>query len=121
MKTYVISEIGWEYNDNYYYQPECGGSSPIIAYKNRLRAEKECLAKNAERARWLSKNDRLSEYLDEDGLDDDLEEVITKLGGIVNLGNNSVKLPPDASDILVMQICDILGVRFYEIAELELE
>lgn len=121
MKVYVISEVGWEYNDNFYYQPECGGSSPVIGYKDRLKAERECLKKNADQARRLSKADRLREYLDEDALEDELGEMITKLGCIVDVGSESIKLPSDASDILIMQILDILGIRFYEISELELE
>jgi hypothetical protein len=37
MKKYVIVEEGWEYNDEYYYQPECEG----YTIKSKLYSEDE--------------------------------------------------------------------------------
>lgn len=29
---YVIVELGWEYNDEYYHRPECGGGDPEMFF-----------------------------------------------------------------------------------------
>lgn len=51
MKIYVILEIGWEYNDEYYYRPESGGGKPIEAYFDETLANERCVKKNADAAK----------------------------------------------------------------------
>jgi|GEM_PF-3217907 len=40
-KVYVVQEIGYEYNDSNFYQPECGGGTPVKGFLNRENADKE--------------------------------------------------------------------------------
>lgn len=45
-KVYIVSKIGWEYNDEYYYRPESEGGLPVEAYKDRSKAELRCIELN---------------------------------------------------------------------------
>lgn len=50
--AYLVLEIQWQYNDEWYYPPAEGGA-PHTAYRTRARAEEECERLNAEaRERW---------------------------------------------------------------------
>lgn len=42
--VYLLNEVGWEYNDNYY---DRDGEKPIEAYSTREKAQKECDTRNA--------------------------------------------------------------------------
>lgn len=35
---YVIVEVGWEYNDEYYHRPECGGGTPKMFFTEEEKA-----------------------------------------------------------------------------------
>lgn len=39
MKVYVVVELGSEYDDEYYSQPECGGGLPVKAFRQKANAE----------------------------------------------------------------------------------
>jgi hypothetical protein len=41
LKVYVIQELGWDYNDEYSFQPGCGGGNPTRSFFSRQRAEEE--------------------------------------------------------------------------------
>ena len=45
--VYIVSQIGWEYNDEYYYRPESEGGKPVIAYSTKEKAQAECDTRNA--------------------------------------------------------------------------
>jgi hypothetical protein len=45
-KLYVISEIGWEYDDNRYFTGEFGGGHPKKAFKSRAKALEYCQQQN---------------------------------------------------------------------------
>jgi hypothetical protein len=52
--AYVVVEVRWNYNDEWFYPPSEGGA-PHTAYRTRNRAEAECARLNAEaRERWRS-------------------------------------------------------------------
>lgn len=44
MKIYVVSEIGYAYNDEYHSRPSCGGGDPVKAFKSKKRAVEEAKA-----------------------------------------------------------------------------
>ena len=55
MKVYVVTQTGYEYNDEYYREPEDTSSGvPVVAYKTRSAAEKALEKKTAE---WVSRTD----------------------------------------------------------------
>lgn len=45
--VYIISKIGWEYNDENYYRPESEGGMPVKAYNTQEKAQAECDKLNA--------------------------------------------------------------------------
>lgn len=45
---YVVTEIGWEYNDEYFYRPESEGGTPVNAFTVRALAEEFCKTKCCE-------------------------------------------------------------------------
>ena len=45
--VYILSRIGWEYNDEVYFRPESEGGTPIAAYGTKERAQAECDKRNA--------------------------------------------------------------------------
>jgi hypothetical protein len=52
--AYVIVEVQWNYNDEWYYPPAEGGA-PHTAYRSRAKAEAECARMNADaREQWRS-------------------------------------------------------------------
>lgn len=45
--VYIVSKIGWEYNDEVYYRPESEGGTPVNAYSTQEKAQKACDKLNA--------------------------------------------------------------------------
>jgi hypothetical protein len=45
--VYILSKIGWEYNDETYYRPESEGGTPVKAYSTKEKAQAECDKLNA--------------------------------------------------------------------------
>jgi len=45
--VYILSKIGWEYNDETYYRPESEGGTPVMAYSTEAKAQAECDKHNA--------------------------------------------------------------------------
>lgn len=48
---YVVVEVGYEYNDEIYYQPESGGGKPVHMYTSKKKAEQEALQLTASKLR----------------------------------------------------------------------
>lgn len=45
--VFIVSKIGWEYNDEIYYRPESEGVTPVVAYRDKKKAQAECDRLNA--------------------------------------------------------------------------
>ena len=45
--VFILSKIGWEYNDETYYRPESEGVTPLRAYSTKEKAQAECDKLNA--------------------------------------------------------------------------
>ena len=120
MEVYTIVKVGWEYNDECYYQGECGGGTPLSCYKDRSKAEDAALAKNIEEYRKISGyRNQLGAYFpdNEYDFDSDDDKELKKLGVIVN--DEGIKLPESASDEDMAEIIGLIGIVFYEITPLE--
>jgi hypothetical protein len=44
---YIVSKIGWEYNDEVYFRPESEGGTPVNAYSTKEKAQAEVDRLNA--------------------------------------------------------------------------
>lgn len=80
MKLWVIQEIGYEYNDEYWFRSECEGGKPVTAFKVRDNADAACRRMNAEKAESDSREGSDGESLTDfyeviavDVADDDVE------------------------------------------------
>lgn len=47
LQAWCILELSWEYNDEYNYQPDNGGGTPVETYFDREKAERRCAELNA--------------------------------------------------------------------------
>lgn len=45
--VYLVSRIGWEYNDENYFRGETGGGTPVLGFTTREKAQAECDKRNA--------------------------------------------------------------------------
>lgn len=61
-KAWVIQEIGWEYNDEYYYRGNSEGGTPLKVYFEHTKALAACAQMNAAKL----KEEKASEYPMED-------------------------------------------------------
>jgi hypothetical protein len=124
-KGWVLAEIGWEYNDEYNYRPEYGGSTAQAVYMNKDDAVAECERLNCIGIRGIN----LGEY-GGDGLSGILkcgvsEDVFVKWAN-ETLGT---KWSPDECEFAVpdglmhAQYKDLLNrisIRFWEVLEVDI-
>jgi hypothetical protein len=79
---YVVVEIGWEYNDEFYYRGESGGGNPVHVYLDKGAAE----AKVAELNKIaLSKEYANRNWIEEWNEDDEMK-VIQDYFEVVEVG-----------------------------------
>lgn len=72
MAKYVIVEESWEYNDEYYYQPECGGyniKSKLYSEENldEAKAEVDRLNEESKKNEWFRQESWYDGDEDENG------------------------------------------------------
>lgn len=117
-KIYIVSEIGWEYNDEKLYRPNIGGVIPKNAFLTKKAAQEVCDKKNLS----FLKSINLADYLY--GLDELVDPnyyyIIDEM-----LGKNweDVYSPDDLplSDSQWMQLLPYITVKLYEVYDVELE
>lgn len=85
--AYVICEVGWEYDDNYYSRSDRNGRPKNVLFDKEL-AKTTCENKNIEVVAELlnDKYRRLGDYF-ENGFDDDVAEVLKKMGFTMSSNN----------------------------------
>lgn len=59
---YVLMEIGWDYNDEIFFQPEGGAGYPSSFYLNEDEAEKECQTRNLDSFKNLWATGEIKEH-----------------------------------------------------------
>jgi len=123
--AYVIMEIHFEYDDNYYNSSESEGGSPQKVYLDRKRAEEVYIKKNVEA---LESYD-LTSYswrLRESDAKEDLECAVQKHGCKIIESNDDIKIEfPENEELhtkeMVDEIMDSISISFYKLEEIELE
>ena len=119
--VYILAEIGWEYNDEYYYRSYNGGSHPLTVYRSEKAATEACQEKNVAHFKSLVHDgDTLMGYLGEDNCDD-FVEYVKEVGGVVedDWGPFVKSLPDNLSDAQYVQMMKLSGLSFYEVLEVE--
>lgn len=70
-RVYILSKIGWEYNDENYYRPECEGGTPVLAFSTIEKAQAECDKRNAPLQTNTGENGYVTQaFDDEEGADE---------------------------------------------------
>jgi hypothetical protein len=62
--VFIISKIGWEYNDETYFRPECEGGTPVLAFSTIEKAQTECDKRNAHLKNNKGEDGYVTEALD---------------------------------------------------------
>lgn len=133
-KAYVLMEIGWEYNDETYYQSSSGGGSPRKSFDSFEAATLECTKKNVEELKELFLNGELHDYAyDPDEIvdnPDELDAILKKLCGCTMeewwenyyKTDYSERKGPFTTEPTFQQwseIYDCFSLQFWEIVEVE--
>jgi hypothetical protein len=86
---YVVVEIGWEYNDEYYYRPESEGGNPVNAFTIPSLAEEYCSTKDCEwfisqfESKYTWHRSNPANYLNEGWYgEDDIAELCKNVDGL---------------------------------------
>lgn len=117
---FVIQEIGYEYNDEYYYKGESGGGIPKKIILNEAVAKLELLRLEIER--WRAED--IGYYGGSVGElsnnEEEFEEAL-KEANIDPDGDWRIGIPKEATDEQIKKLIKFSFIRFYEMVEVELE
>ncbi len=118
-KAYVIQSIGYEYNDEYNYRPECGGGHATAVYFDEVAAKKRMVELEIEQ--W--KEETLGHYGYGDDIIEDAEEFESalELMGIDPDDWWDSGIPTGATDEQIKNLIRATNIRFYEIVEVDAE
>ena len=122
---YIVSAVGWEYDDQNYYRGEKSGGIPKRAFASIEDANRECWEKNLAAMRvwgitslcdfgFEGINEETRDFLQDKGVDFDQHGYFTIAGGdkILNLSDAELK---QLFDLLPPYVC------WYEITKVEFE
>lgn len=76
-KKYILMERSWQYNDEYYYQPEDGGGKPVKIFNSKELADAERDKLNKKQAGFIEEIRDGLMYAE--GIDDNDEERINQI------------------------------------------
>lgn len=60
--VYVLMELGWDYNDETFFNPESGGGSPHSFFLNEEDAKRECDVLNVAKFKELWEHGEIKQY-----------------------------------------------------------
>jgi hypothetical protein len=119
---YIVQKIGWQYNDEYYYQGEDGGGTPEMAFQDKAKAEACADQLNAKE---MSGNN-IGSYCS----DGDLSNIIEDVAGFVEAYNQIFAKKIKETDLdswefelpkmtleQYLQIKPFVTLRFFEVNE----
>jgi len=117
-KVYIVTEIEWQYNDEYYYTSEHEGGKAIEAYRDLSEAVAVCEANNIAEARKLNRrghqwNTTLGEYIG-----DSTPRISSDLAERMGLDLEDIweyEIPEDATDADVLALLKAAKIAFYKV------
>ena len=127
-KVYVISELGWEYDDNNYYRSDSGGGSPIVAYRSWEKAEQACKQKNINFFKDYLSSGEIKDYYcyREDLISDEgekIQQIFAKFFGcsVTNWYENDVELAIKPTPKEWEELYDCFSVEWFQVTEINVE
>jgi hypothetical protein len=128
VKIYVIQEIGWQYNDEYWYREDGDTGRPHQACFSKATAEKKCDELNIQFLMEIG--DNVFGYGNEEGPDlvtgvteRDFAAWINAAGGKADHEAQFYEwlLPRPMSEAIARRLLDFVTVRGYEVVELDVD
>jgi hypothetical protein len=121
-KGYVVLEVGYEYNDEYYHTGNNGETyeAPKKVFINKDKAEIELHKKNMEHLRGLDlgRYGYILEDICKKGKAKKLEKICEQLEINIEEGDD---IPKDATDEQINEILKCLDLEFFTLVEVEIE
>jgi hypothetical protein len=119
-KAYIITEVGFEYNDQYLYEPDCHNEHVYQAWMSQRMAEIECKRLNVEA---ICRDSSITNYGDDflerygGGPEDELAIYLE------SIGLNPEDLPYDLKFTVeqASKVYDLSTLRFYRVTEVEIQ
>jgi len=120
---WIANNIGWEYDDNYYYRSEYHDGRPAFAYTDQKIAEDFVKDLNIREIRSLG--DRFFDYVrpDDVGYSDEEKALFYKEFGIDYSNQYPLTFSTpmeELSDEKLIKIAEFFNVIFYELVEVSL-
>lgn len=125
-KLFVVSEVGFEYNDEIYHQTKCTALNPVMAYRSKEAAEAEATRRNIAQFREVELYeycygvDELFSYKDH-GARYEATQILSKYDDACDedaeLFDAAIKA---ASDEDLIQVIGLLRIKFFEVTEISL-
>jgi hypothetical protein len=118
--AFIITEVMWQYNDEYNYRNDDGGSGkPMRVFMNEKRANAECMKLNRKQLMFEDLNgycedgSEIENAIESSGL----KAQVVKSGGYID----SIKISPSNSDETLQKFMDTCGICFYEVTNIKLD
>ena len=118
-KAWVVMEIGWQYNDEYYYTDDNDSGTPQKVYFDKQKAQDAALDQNI---KALSSNEigsyatdgDISTILEID--EEDFKTMVKDMGGSV--GDYEINLPEKLKRADAMKILAAINIRWFDVQEI---
>lgn len=123
---YLVLEVGYEYNDEYYHAGSYGTTyeAPERVYMSKERAVEELKKRTMESLR----GEDLGRYggdgltgICKKGMEDKFEETFKEMFPNKKFDDWRIEIPKDATDEQLSRLIEFLKLEFFELVEVELE
>ncbi len=119
--VYIVNEVGFEYNDEIYRQPECNCLEPIKAYQSKEAATNEAMLLNIKELRSAEIETYGYELIDLFNNEHARDKAVELLGLIYEADlqdfSNALKKAPKETLIEVLKLMEI---QFYTVTEVNI-
>ena len=126
-KGYIVLEVGYEYNDEYYHTGNYGATyeAPEKVFTDKEKANDELKQKTFEKLRGGEDLGRYNgDWLDgicKDGMQDEFAKIFKEEFDIDVEKKYEAVVPKKATDEQLMKIIECLDLEFFELVEVELD
>lgn len=123
---YVLGEIGWEYNDEFSYRPESGGSNACAVYLDKQKADDEAERLNINHIHGENlacySGDGLHGILRWKANDEEqfLEWANKELGMKWSKDDGEYEVPANLPNAKCKELLNRITIRFWEVLEVEI-
>src|SRR5690242_20685177 len=123
-KSYVVVQIGYEYDDNYYRRCQSDGGQPVHVFFDKSLADKVWAKKNLDELKSLIRSNELEYYM-EDGCSEKEAEAYKEAGFKVRDNDGDwpefkiEEVPEDITDEQAVKLFNNISLRWYDVVEVD--